>query len=46
MNVSIGNDVRIVGGEHLEDGDYPFHYVREGIIIVKKGTIIPDGTHL
>ena len=46
MNVSIGNDVRIVGGEHLEDGDYPLHYVREGIIIVKKGTIIPDGTHL
>ena len=46
MNVSIGNDVRIVGGEHLDDGDYPFHYVREGIIIVKKGTVIPDGTHL
>ena len=46
MNVSIGNDVRIVGGEHLEDGDYPFHYVRDGIIIVKKGTVIPDGTHL
>jgi len=46
MNVSIGNDVRIVGGEHLEDGDYPFHYVREGIVIVKKGTVIPDGTHL
>ena len=46
MNVSIGNDVRIVGGDHLEDGDYPFHYVREGIIIVKKGTVIPDGTHL
>lgn len=46
MNVSIGNDVRIVGGEHLEDGNYPFHYVREGIIIVKKGTVIPDGTHL
>jgi len=46
MNVSIGNDVRIVGGEHLEDGDYPFHYMREGIVIVKKGTVIPDGTHL
>lgn len=46
MNVSIGNDVRIVGGDHLEDGDYPLHYVREGIVIVKKGTVIPDGTHL
>jgi glucose-1-phosphate adenylyltransferase len=46
MNVCIGNDVRIVGGEHLPDGDHPYHYVRDGIIIVKKGTVIPDGTHL
>ena len=46
MNVCIGNYVRIVGGEHLPDGDHPYHYVRDGIIIVKKGTVIPDGTHL
>lgn len=43
-NVCIGNDVRIVGGKHLEDGDFKYHYVRDGIIIVKKGTVIPDGT--
>jgi glucose-1-phosphate adenylyltransferase len=43
-NVCIGNDVRIVGGKHLEDGDHKYHYVRDGIIIVKKGTVIPDGT--
>lgn len=43
-NVCIGNDVRIVGGNHLEDGDHDLHYVRDGIIIVKKGTVIPDGT--
>ncbi|MEX0722629.1 MAG: glucose-1-phosphate adenylyltransferase [Gracilimonas sp.] len=43
-NVSIGNDVRIVGGDHLEDGDHKYHYVRDGIIIVKKKTVIPDGT--
>lgn len=43
-NVCIGNDVRIVGGNHLEDGDFKYHYVRDGIIIVKKGTVIPDGT--
>lgn len=43
-NVRIGNDVRIVGGEHLEDGDHKYHYVRDGIIIVKKKTTIPDGT--
>ncbi|MTI88234.1 MAG: glucose-1-phosphate adenylyltransferase [Balneolaceae bacterium] len=43
-NVCIGNDVRINGGDHLEDGDYKYHYVRDGIIIVKKKTVIPDGT--
>ncbi len=43
-NVAIGNDVRIVGGNHLEDGDHKYHYVRDGIIIVKKKTVIPDGT--
>lgn len=43
-NVAIGNDVRIVGGSHLEDGDHKYHYVRDGIIIVKKKTVIPDGT--
>lgn len=43
-NVAIGNDVRIVGGKHLEDGDHKYHYVRDGIVIVKKGTVIPAGT--
>lgn len=43
-NVSIGNDVRIVGGEHIPDGDHKYHYMRDGIAIVKKGQIIPDGT--
>ncbi len=43
-NTCIGNDVSIVGGTHLEDGDYQYHHVRDGIVIVSKGTIIPDGT--
>ncbi|MEX0610087.1 MAG: glucose-1-phosphate adenylyltransferase [Balneolaceae bacterium] len=43
-NVAIGNDVRIVGGKHLEDGDHKYHYVRDGVVIVSKGTVIPDGT--
>lgn len=45
-NARIGNDVRIVGGTHLTDGDYPLHYVRDGIVIVRKGTEIPDGTSI
>lgn len=43
-NVSIGNDVRIVGGDHIPDGDYKYHYMRDGIALVKKGVTIPDGT--
>jgi glucose-1-phosphate adenylyltransferase len=42
-NVRIGNDVRIVGGTHLEDGKYDKHHVVDGIVIIQKGTIIPDG---
>jgi glucose-1-phosphate adenylyltransferase len=42
-NVRIGNDVRISGGKHLEDGDFEYHYVRDGIVIVKKNATIPDG---
>ncbi len=43
-NVSIGNDVRIVGGDHIPDGDHEYHYMRDGIALVKKGVTIPDGT--
>jgi glucose-1-phosphate adenylyltransferase len=42
-NVRIGNDVRIVGGSHLEDGEYDHYHVVDGIVIVPKGTVIPDG---
>ncbi|WP_083750112.1 glucose-1-phosphate adenylyltransferase [Rhodohalobacter halophilus] len=42
-NVRIGNDVRIVGGTHLEDGEYDKYHVVDGIVIIPKGTVIPDG---
>jgi len=42
-NVRIGNDVKITGGDHLEDGEYEKHSVVDGIVIIQKGTIIPDG---
>ena len=45
-NCRIGNNVRIIGGKHLPDGDYDTHSVKEGIIVVKKGAIIHDGTHI
>ncbi len=45
-NACIGNDVSIVGGDHLPDGDHKYHFVRDGIVIVKKGMVIPDGTSI
>lgn len=42
-NVRIGNDVKITGGSHLEDGEYEKHSVVDGIVIIQKGEVIPDG---
>lgn len=43
-NAKIGNDVRINGGSHLVEGDYGFYVVRDGIVVVKKGAVVPNGT--
>lgn len=43
-NCRIGNDVRINGGTHLEDGDYEKYTVRDGIVVIKKAAVIPNGT--
>jgi glucose-1-phosphate adenylyltransferase len=43
-NTYIGNDVSINCGEKLEDGDYGTHTVQDGIVVVKKRAIIPNGT--
>ncbi len=42
-NVRIGNDVRINGGPHLENIDHELYTAKDGIIVVKKGAIIPNG---
>lgn len=42
-NCRIGNDVRINGGPHLTNADHSLYTVKEGIIVVKKGAILPDG---
>ncbi|MEO6167083.1 MAG: glucose-1-phosphate adenylyltransferase, partial [Chitinophagales bacterium] len=38
----IGNDVHIKGGLHLPDMDTDILTVKEGIVVVKKGAIVPD----
>ena len=42
-NCRVGNDVSIKGGSHLTDTDHPLYAVKDGIVVVKKGAIIPDG---
>jgi len=43
-NCFIGNDVRINGGPHLTDGDFKTHTIKDGIVVVKKLAVIPNGT--
>jgi len=43
-NCRIGNDVRIKGGKHLKDADAEAYTIRDGIVVIKKGAAIPNGT--
>jgi len=42
-NCRIGNDVRINGGSHLENVDHTLYTVKDGIVVVKKNAVLPDG---
>ncbi|MBC7438486.1 MAG: glucose-1-phosphate adenylyltransferase, partial [Flavobacterium sp.] len=42
-NCKIGNDVKLNGGKHLADNNTNLYTVKDGIIVVKKGAILPDG---
>jgi glucose-1-phosphate adenylyltransferase len=42
-NCRIGNDVRLNGGKQLENANTELYTIKDGIIVVKKGAIIPDG---
>lgn len=39
----IGNNVSITGGAHLSDSDHALYAVKDGIVVLKKRAIIPDG---
>jgi glucose-1-phosphate adenylyltransferase len=43
-NVRVGKNVRIVNDENLEHVDANLYYIRNGIVVIPKGTIIPDET--
>lgn len=42
-NCSIGNDVTIRGGAHLEKVDHPLYTIKDNIVVIKKGAVIPNG---
>ncbi|WP_315814373.1 glucose-1-phosphate adenylyltransferase [Paraflavitalea speifideaquila] len=42
-NCRIGNDVRINGSDQLENTDHSLYTIKDGIVVVKKGAILPDG---
>ncbi|HUX50680.1 MAG TPA: glucose-1-phosphate adenylyltransferase, partial [Spirochaetia bacterium] len=44
-NARIGENCRIgVDDEVRQDGDFANHYVRDGIIVIPKNAVVPDGT--
>ncbi len=45
-NCCIGNDVRIEGGPHLKDIETETYAIKDGIIVIKKEAVIPNGFQL
>ncbi len=43
-NCRIGDDVQINGGEHLENIETDSYLIKDGIVVIKKGAVIPKGT--
>ena len=43
-NVRVGRDVAIVNQAGVEHADGELYFIRDGVVIIPKGTIIPDGT--
>ena len=41
-NCRIGNDVYINGGKHLEDVSHELYAIKDGIVVIKKGAVLPD----
>jgi glucose-1-phosphate adenylyltransferase len=40
----IGRRVRITNRRNLEEDDGPHHVTRDGVVVIPKGTTVPDGT--
>jgi len=42
-NCCIGNNVKINGNAQLEEKETDTYFIKEGIVVIKKGAVIPDG---
>ena len=46
-NAKIGDNCKIgVSGKKYEDGDHGSFYSADGIIVIRKGAVIPSGTEI
>jgi len=43
-NAYIGNDVKIINQKKLDDSEGEGYVIKDGIVVVEKGAVIPDGT--
>ena len=43
-NCRIGDDVKIIGGLHLQNTETKTYLIKDGIVVIKKGATIPKGT--
>ncbi|WP_033960575.1 glucose-1-phosphate adenylyltransferase [Psychroserpens jangbogonensis] len=43
-NCRIGDDVKIEGGKHLKDVETDNYFIKDGIVVIKKGATIIKGT--
>lgn len=43
-NVRIGDNVKIINSEQRDNYDGPNYFIRDGIVIIPKGAVIPSGT--
>jgi glucose-1-phosphate adenylyltransferase len=42
-NCRIGDDVKIMGGKDKPSADHKLYTIKDGIVVVKKGAVIPNG---
>jgi len=43
-NVRIGNNVQIINKRNIQDAEEDSYYIKDGIVVIPKHTVIPDNT--